>query len=437
VLTGGIEFEDPYDIFGARFVVGAKRVCIALAVIALGFTGHDLLSSRHLGNSVAFAQDLQEADAAPLPARVEAKEETIAASATVAIPQTAKASAPAAKSAPSKVLTKAEESPVAELASARHLDAVEVAMAFEPSMAEATVSDLAAPATAQQALPVTVPVAVNAPMPRPKPVKLASIASVKLPAASPANISDIKVVPATEQAAVQPVAQPAVQPVAPAAEPSADSQAPLTQLASIDPEALTYEPHPETPAAEIHISLPLTLSVLPTPAPGAPPPSPALRLHLKGEARAKAERCLANAVYFEARDQPYQGQVAVAQVVMNRVFSGVYPRDVCGVIYQNAERHLACQFTFACDGKRDVVTEWPEWQRAKRIAQETLDGVLYVQAVGTATHYHANYVRPNWIGEMHRLAREGVHLFYRPIAWGSGADEPIWSRAQKVLLKKR
>ncbi len=187
----------------------------------------------------------------------------------------------------------------------------------------------------------------------------------------------------------------------------------------------------------IHVVLPAMISVLPPPAPPPAPPSPAQRLHLEGEARAKAELCLAKAVYFEARDQPFRGEVAVAQVVMNRVFSGIYPRDVCGVVYQNASHHLACQFTFACDGRRKVIDEHDAWARARRIARETLDGKLYVPAVGTATHYHATYVHPVWVREMRRVAREGIHLFYRPYAWGSGADEPIWARAELVALKKR
>ena len=66
--------------------------------------------------------------------------------------------------------------------------------------------------------------------------------------------------------------------------------------------------------------------------------------------------------------KPVRGQIAVAQVVMNRVFSPFYPNDVCGVVYQNANRHNACQFTFACDGIPDVVTEPDAWERAKRIA---------------------------------------------------------------------
>jgi spore germination cell wall hydrolase CwlJ-like protein len=65
----------------------------------------------------------------------------------------------------------------------------------------------------------------------------------------------------------------------------------------------------------------------------------------------KEQRCLAEAVYFEARSEPEAGQAAVAQVVLNRVRSGLYPTSVCGVVYQNRHRHLACQFTFACEGK--------------------------------------------------------------------------------------
>lgn len=202
----------------------------------------------------------------------------------------------------------------------------------------------------------------------------------------------------------------------------------LVKLASLNsgemPQAAPMAPPP--------IPLPGVIAVLPRP---APPLSPAQRLQLVGKGRDRAEACLARAIYFEARNQPYRGQVAVAQVVMNRVFSGIYPRDVCGVIYQNARRRLACQFTFACDGKPDIVTERGPWRRAQRIARQTLDGKLYVQAVGPATHYHAAYVHPYWVREMRRYAREGIHLFYRPRAWGNGSDVPIWSSAALVSNK--
>ncbi len=155
--------------------------------------------------------------------------------------------------------------------------------------------------------------------------------------------------------------------------------------------------------------------------------SPAARLGLAGKPRAKAEKCIADAVYFEARGEPLRGQMAVAQVVMNRVFSGRYPDNVCGVVYQNAHRHLACQFTFACEGKDLSRIDEPDmWEQAKRIAKDVLDGKFWLSEVGHATHYHAYWVRPSWVNEMAKLYKLGVHTFYRPRAWGDGSDAPIW-----------
>ena len=152
--------------------------------------------------------------------------------------------------------------------------------------------------------------------------------------------------------------------------------------------------------------------------------SPAQRLALAGKPQAQAEKCLADAIYFEARGEPLQGQQAVAQVVINRVFSGYYPHDVCGVVYQNADRHLACQFTFACEGKDLSRIDEPDmWEQAKRIAKETLDGKIWLADIGHATHYHAYWVHPSWVHEMVRLYKLGVHTFYRPRNWGDGEDD--------------
>jgi spore germination cell wall hydrolase CwlJ-like protein len=162
---------------------------------------------------------------------------------------------------------------------------------------------------------------------------------------------------------------------------------------------------------------------------GQSPMSPAERLKLDEKDFAKSAKCLTEAIYFEARGEPVRGQMAVAQVVMNRVFSGYYPSTVCGVVYQNSNRHLACQFTFACDGIPDVVREPDAWERAKKIAAETLDGKLWLPEVGKATHYHAYWVHPSWVHEMTKLYRLGVHTFYRPKHWGDGADAPEWGNA--------
>lgn len=159
---------------------------------------------------------------------------------------------------------------------------------------------------------------------------------------------------------------------------------------------------------------------------GHRPRTPAERLNLSGGSRAKHEKCLANAIYFEARGEVERGQMAVAQVVLNRAFSGYYPGNVCDVVYQNAHRHLACQFTFACDSHRDVVREPEAWETASRIAREALDGKFWLPEVGKATHYHATYVRPWWVRTMTKHTTLGIHIFYRPRRWGEGEDIPVW-----------
>jgi spore germination cell wall hydrolase CwlJ-like protein len=163
--------------------------------------------------------------------------------------------------------------------------------------------------------------------------------------------------------------------------------------------------------------------------------SPAERLALDDKSRAKSEKCLAEAVYFESRGEAVRGQIAVAQVVMNRVFSGKYPDTVCGVVYQNKYRHLACQFTFACDNNPDVIREPEMWERAKKIAKAMLDGQIWLPEVAKSTHYHAYWVRPSWVAEMKKTYKFGVHTFYRPRAWGDGSEEPSWGTpAQTAAL---
>jgi hypothetical protein len=162
---------------------------------------------------------------------------------------------------------------------------------------------------------------------------------------------------------------------------------------------------------------------------GRRPMSPAERLGLNASTRAKQEKCLAEGIYFESRGEPVRGQIAVAQVILNRAFSGHYPASVCGVVYQNAHRHLACQFTFACDRHPDVIRDQAAWKRAVTVAQGTLDGKLWLPEVGKATHYHAYWVRPGWVRTMQKLHRIGVHTFYRPRNWGDGADAPEWGDA--------
>ena len=167
------------------------------------------------------------------------------------------------------------------------------------------------------------------------------------------------------------------------------------------------------------------------------PMTPVERLGLDDKTRADSERCLAEAIYFEARGETVRGQMAVAQVILNRVFSGKYPNTVCGVVYQNAHRRLHCQFTFACDGIPDIVREPDMWERAKTIAAEMLDGKLWLPEVGKATHYHGHWVRPGWVREMTKMHRLGVHTFYRPRAWGDGLEAPEWGDEASTIESAR
>lgn len=123
-------------------------------------------------------------------------------------------------------------------------------------------------------------------------------------------------------------------------------------------------------------------------------------------------RCLAQAIYFEARSEPVQGQAAVAQVVLNRVASARYPSTICGVVFQNERRRHRCQFSFACDGRSDNPREWDAWQRARRVAMLVLTRDVK-DFSADATHYHATYVKPYWAARLQATARVGSHVFYR------------------------
>jgi len=142
---------------------------------------------------------------------------------------------------------------------------------------------------------------------------------------------------------------------------------------------------------------------------------PNSRGHLGGvvHVSAKQKKCLATAIYFEARSESRLGQVGVAQVILNRVRDDAYPDTICDVVFQNENRRNACQFSFACDGRSDKPSERRAWLRAKENAEEVLEGHGLIPALGTATHYHAAYVKPNWAPKMTRLSKIGQHIFYR------------------------
>jgi spore germination cell wall hydrolase CwlJ-like protein len=123
-------------------------------------------------------------------------------------------------------------------------------------------------------------------------------------------------------------------------------------------------------------------------------------------------QCLQEAIYHEARGEDIYGQFAVAEVILNRVDLPNYPNDVCGVVRQNAHRRNACQFSYACDGRSDDMSEPRARRLAGGIAQVMLSGAPRELTDG-ATHFHTTGVRPRWSRSFQHTAQYGSHLFYR------------------------
>jgi len=128
--------------------------------------------------------------------------------------------------------------------------------------------------------------------------------------------------------------------------------------------------------------------------------------------------CLAMNVYFEARDQPLAGQVAVAQITMNRVASPHFPNDVCSVVYEYK------QFSWFWDGKSDVPREEKAWKRAQMVAEGVLGGSGHSELMDSnITHYHALTVQPYWSHTMTLVAEIQDHVFYEDTSKGRRSQE--------------
>jgi len=136
--------------------------------------------------------------------------------------------------------------------------------------------------------------------------------------------------------------------------------------------------------------------------------------------RVRARNCLALAAMAEA-GAGEADQRAVMQVILNRVRHPAFANTVCGVVFQGSERPTGCQFTFTCDGSLARSYSEDLWRTTRQRAEEALGGYVHAP-VGTATHYHADYVYPAWSGELDKIASVGPHLFFRWRGWwGSGA----------------
>ena len=124
--------------------------------------------------------------------------------------------------------------------------------------------------------------------------------------------------------------------------------------------------------------------------------------------------CLSKNIYYEAGGEPFEGKVAVAQVTMNRVESGLFPADVCKTIYQKnvIYEKVICQFSWACDrntGSRPPNN--PNYRESEEVAKKVLLEEFRLPALKEAMYYHADYINPGWRRE--KVAKIGHHIFYK------------------------
>lgn len=137
-------------------------------------------------------------------------------------------------------------------------------------------------------------------------------------------------------------------------------------------------------------------------------------------------RCLADAIYYESRNESMLGKLGVADVVLNRVKSPYYPDTICGVVYQGSERTTGCQFSFTCDGSMDKRLNAGLYDDLDELAGVIIAG-MHMPVSRSATHYHADYVSPYWAPTLTPTAQIGVHKFYR---FPNKTTESIVSAAQ-------
>ena len=129
---------------------------------------------------------------------------------------------------------------------------------------------------------------------------------------------------------------------------------------------------------------------------------------------ATERECLAQAVYYEARGEPVAGQIAVAQVILNRSMSSSWPNTICGVVRQGEESGEKCQFSFACMKRSLSAPHGEPWQQASWVSNEVLSGGAWLRELLPATHYHRTDLAPVWRLALKEIGRIGSHMFYGP-----------------------
>ena len=147
----------------------------------------------------------------------------------------------------------------------------------------------------------------------------------------------------------------------------------------------------------------------------------------------RQKQCLATAIYYEARSEETAGQLAVAEVIVNRVKDHRYPNTSCDVVFQGATRTTGCQFTFTCDGAMKKKPRGERWKKAQTLATHVVMGLNEKKTSG-ATHYHATYVDPIWNSGLIKTRRIGTHIFYR---FPRGGEWSVASARQSERLAQR
>ncbi len=186
----------------------------------------------------------------------------------------------------------------------------------------------------------------------------------------------------------------------------ADAAALPKDIPAVEP--LELKQIPPSLAKEINDATPFTREPVP----------PARPFYIAGTPidRDRATDCLAAAIWYEAGAETLAGKKAVAQVVLNRVRHPAFPKTVCGVVFQGAERRTGCQFTFTCDGAMTRTPSASAWGNARGLARIMLTGEVF-KPVGSATHYHTDWVLPAWSAKLDKVHRESTHLFFRWMGW--------------------
>jgi spore germination cell wall hydrolase CwlJ-like protein len=157
------------------------------------------------------------------------------------------------------------------------------------------------------------------------------------------------------------------------------------------------------------------------------PPAEPFVLRASARERDEAVKCLTTAIYYEAALEPREGQEAVAQVVLNRLRHPGYPKSVCGVVFQGADRP-GCQFSFACDGSMAREPAAWAWRNSRDVAIRALNGFV-MEDVGTATHYHTTWIRAGWTPTLLKVRQVGSQIFFRPLG-PDGAPAAFTERYQ-------